>query len=152
MQISLNNSGTLEAVTRQASASLTVETRGREAVDLTAAVATWLQSLGVQEGVVTLFCRHTSASLTVQENADPRVQSDLMDALSTLAPEEAVWRHSQEGPDDMPAHVKTSLTDVSLTLPVAAGGLILGTWQAIYLLEHRRHPHRRDVHLHFLGR
>lgn len=152
MRISLTSSGSLEAVTRQASASLSIETRGREAVDLTATVEAWLADLGVREGTLTLFCRHTSASLTVQENADPQVQHDLIDALDRLAPEASAWRHSQEGPDDMPAHVKTSLTDASLTLPVSAGRLILGTWQAVYLLEHRRHPHRRDVRLLFLGR
>ncbi|MEQ8653754.1 MAG: secondary thiamine-phosphate synthase enzyme YjbQ [Kiloniellales bacterium] len=138
MRISLWNSGTLQEVSRQASASLSVETRGCEAIDLTPTLENWLHSLGVRDGALTLFCRHTSASLTVQENADPRVQSDLIDALEALAPQSRDWRHAQEGPDDMPAHVKTSLTDASLTVPDG-------------LLEHRCHPHRRDVRLHFLG-
>ncbi len=152
MQISLQNKGALTEVARQASARLTVDTRGDELVDLTAVVRGWLRELGVREGAVTLFCRHTSASLTVQENADPRVQADLQDALGQLAPADAAWRHDDEGPDDMPAHVKTSLTDASLTLPMAEGRLLLGTWQAIYLMEHRTSPHRREVCLHFIGR
>ena len=101
---------------------------------------------------MTLFIRHTSASLTIQENADPSVLDDLMTALGRLAPEGAGWSHDTEGPDDMPAHIKTMLTAASLHIPVLKGKLALGTWQAIYLIEHRRAPHRREVVLQFAGR
>ena len=104
-----------------------------------------------REGAVTLFIRHTSASLTIQENADPTVLVDLTTALNRLAPENAGWRHDTEGPDDMPAHIKTMLTATSLQVPVLAGELALGIWQAIYLVEHRRAPHRREVVLQFAG-
>ena len=100
---------------------------------------------------MTLFIRHTSASLTIQENADPSVLDDLMTALGWLAPEDAGWSHDTEGPDDMPAHVKTMLTAVSLHIPVLKGELALGTWQAIYLIEHRTRPHRREIVLQFIG-
>ena len=100
---------------------------------------------------MTLFIRHTSASLTIQENADPSVLDDLTTALDRLAPEDAGWRHDTEGPDDMPAHVKTMLTATSLHIPVLNGELALGTWQAIYLIEHRRRPHRREIVLQFIG-
>ena len=100
---------------------------------------------------MTLFIRHTSASLTIQENADPLVLDDLMTALDRLAPEDAGWTHDTEGPDDMPAHVKTMLTAASLHIPVLKGELALGTWQAIYLVEHRTHPHRREIVLQFIG-
>jgi secondary thiamine-phosphate synthase enzyme len=100
---------------------------------------------------VTLFIRHTSASLTIQENADPTVLDDLMTALGRLAPEHAGWSHDTEGPDDMPAHIKTMLTASSLHIPVLNGELALGTWQAIYLIEHRRRPHRREIVLQFMG-
>jgi len=152
MRITLQAKSDLRPVTHQASAVLTVETAGRGTLDLTQALACWLGEIGVEEGALTLFCRHTSASLTVQENADPRVQADLLDALDHLAPEGLPWRHDDEGPDDMPAHVKTSLTDCSLTLPVAGGRVLLGTWQAVYLLEHRTRPQRREVRLLFVGR
>ncbi len=100
---------------------------------------------------MTLFIRHTSASLTIQENADPTVLDDLMTALDRLAPENAGWRHDTEGPDDMPAHIKTMLTGSSLHIPVLNAELTLGTWQAIYLIEHRTRPHRREIVLQFLG-
>jgi secondary thiamine-phosphate synthase enzyme len=100
---------------------------------------------------VTLFIRHTSASLTIQENADPTVLVDLTTALNRLAPENAGWRHDTEGPDDMPAHIKTMLTATSLHVPVLGRALALGTWQAIYLVEHRARPHRREVVLQFVG-
>jgi secondary thiamine-phosphate synthase enzyme len=99
-----------------------------------------------------LFIRHTSASLTIQENADPSVLDDLMTVFDRLAPEDAGWTHDTEGPDDMPAHVKTMLTATSLQIPVLDGDLALGTWQAIYLIEHRRRPHRREIVLQFLGK
>ena len=97
------------------------------------------------------FLRHTSASLTIQENADPNVRRDLMTALERLAPEDAGWVHDTEGPDDMPAHVKAMLTGISLHVPVAEGRMILGTWQGLYLVEHRRRPHGREIVLQFVG-
>jgi secondary thiamine-phosphate synthase enzyme len=130
---------------------LTVQTRGKGFVDLTSEVAKFIREAGAKEGAVTLFIRHTSASLTIQENADPSVLTDLQTALSRLAPENAGWTHDSEGPDDMPAHVKTMLTQVSLQIPVMGGEMVLGTWQAIYLIEHRAQPHRREVVLQFIG-
>ncbi len=131
---------------------LTVATSGRGFVDLTAEVAKFLRDAGAREGAVTLFIRHTSASLTIQENADPSVLTDLTTALDRLAPENARWTHDTEGPDDMPAHVKTMLTATSLQIPVLDGELALGTWQAIYLIEHRARPHRREIVLQFIGK
>jgi secondary thiamine-phosphate synthase enzyme len=130
---------------------LTVHTSGRGFTDLTAEVAKFVGDAGASEGAVTLFIRHTSASLTIQENADSTVLVDLTTALDRLAPEDAGWRHDTEGPDDMPAHVKTMLTATSLQIPVLRGELALGTWQAIYLIEHRARPHRREIVLQFLG-
>jgi len=138
-------------VTTIVSSLLTVQTRGAGFTDLTAEVAKFVRDAGAQEGAVTLFIRHTSASLTIQENADPSVLTDLMTALGRLAPENAGWSHDTEGPDDMPAHIKTMLTATSLQVPVLEGELALGTWQAIYLVEHRRAPHRREVVLQFAG-
>ena len=106
---------------------------------------------GAREGMLFLFIRHTSASLTVQENADPDVRTDLVTALRRLAPSDAPWVHDVEGPDDMPAHVKTMLTGVSLHVPVIAGALALGTWQGIFVAEHRARPHRREVLMRFIG-
>ena len=133
------------------SSLLTVQTSGRGFVDLTAEAAKFVEDVGAREGMVTLFIRHTSASLTIQENADPSVLHDLATALSRLAPENAGWTHDAEGPDDMPGHIKTMLTGTSLQVPVLNGTLALGTWQAIYLLEHRSRPHRREVVLQFVG-
>ena len=133
------------------SSLLTVQTSGRGFVDLTAEIAGFVKDAGAREGAVTLFIRHTSASLTIQENADPSVLGDLMTALDRLAPENAGWRHDTEGPDDMPAHIRTMLTATSLQIPVLRGELALGTWQAIYLIEHRRRPHRREIVLQFMG-
>jgi secondary thiamine-phosphate synthase enzyme len=130
---------------------LTIQTPGRGFVDLTAEVAKFARQAGAREGALTLFIRHTSASLTIQENADPSVLADLMTALDRLAPEDAGWRHDTEGPDDMPAHIKTMLTASSLHIPVLKSELRLGTWQAIYLIEHRARPHRREIVLQFLG-
>ena len=130
---------------------LTIQTSGRGFVDLTAEIAKFVKEARAIEGAVTLFIRHTSASLTIQENADPTVLDDLMMALDRLAPENAGWRHDTEGPDDMPAHIKTMLTASSLHIPVLKGELTLGTWQAIYLIEHRSRPHRREVVLQFMG-
>jgi secondary thiamine-phosphate synthase enzyme len=133
------------------SSRLTVQTSGPGFLDLTAEVGQFAKQAGAKEGVVTLFIRHTSASLTIQENADPSVLDDLMTALGRLAPEDAGWSHDTEGPDDMPAHVKTMLTACSLHIPVLDGELALGTWQAIYLIEHRARPHRREIVLQFIG-
>ena len=133
------------------SSLLTVQTPGAGFVDLTAEIAKFVSDARAREGAVTLFIRHTSASLTIQENADPSVLDDLMTALQRLAPEDAGWRHDTEGPDDMPAHVKTMLTASSLQIPVRNGELALGTWQAIYLIEHRARPHRREIVLQFIG-
>ncbi|MDB5610144.1 MAG: secondary thiamine-phosphate synthase enzyme [Bradyrhizobium sp.] len=133
------------------SSVLTVQTSGSGFVDLTAEVAKFVRDARAREGAVTLFIRHTSASLTIQENADPSVLADLMTALDRLAPEDAGWTHDTEGPDDMPAHVKTMLTATSLHIPVFKSELALGTWQAIYLIEHRRRPHRREIVLQFTG-
>lgn len=133
------------------SARLTVQTRGKGFVDLTADIAKFVRDANAHEGAITLFIRHTSASLTIQENADPSVLADLKTALARLAPEDFGWTHDAEGPDDMPAHVKTMLTGASLQIPVLDGELALGTWQAIYLVEHRSRPHAREVVLQFLG-
>lgn len=141
----------LPASLRQEMARLTVPTSGRGCVEITGAVDAWLAEAGAGDGLLTLYLRHTSASLTIQENADPDVQADLIDALDRLAPETAPWRHVMEGADDMPAHVKAALTDVSLSIPVVDGRTDRGTWQGIYVLEHRARPHRRVVTLHYLG-
>jgi secondary thiamine-phosphate synthase enzyme len=133
------------------SSLLTVQTRGAGFTDLTAEVAGFVKGADAREGAVTLFVRHTSASLTIQENADPSVLDDLMTALRRAAPDNAGWTHDTEGPDDMPAHIKTMLTATSLQVPVLQGELALGTWQAIYLIEHRARPHRREVVLQFIG-
>jgi secondary thiamine-phosphate synthase enzyme len=133
------------------SSVLTVQTSGSGFVDLTAEIAKFVRDARAREGAVTLFIRHTSASLTIQENADPSVLADLMTALDRLAPEDAGWTHDTEGPDDMPAHVKTMLTATSLHIPVFKSELALGTWQAVYLIEHRARPHRREIVLQFTG-
>ena len=134
-----------------ASSLLTVQTPGAGFTDLTVEVAKFLRAAGAREGAASLFIRHTSASLTIQENADPTVLDDLTTALNRLAPENGGWRHDTEGPDDMPAHIKTMLSATSLQVPVLRGALALGTWQAIYLVEHRARPHRREIVLQFIG-
>ena len=139
------------AATSIATSQLAVQPRGKGFVDLTGEVEKFVREANAKEGAVTLFIRHTSASLTIQENADPSVLVDLATTLSRLAPENAGWTHDTEGPDDMPAHVKTMLTSVSLQIPVVNGEMVLGTWQAIYLIEHRSRPHRREVVLQFVG-
>ncbi|PJG54745.1 secondary thiamine-phosphate synthase enzyme [Bradyrhizobium forestalis] len=138
-------------VTTISSSLLTVQTSGRGFTDLTSEAAKFIAEAHAREGALTLFIRHTSASLTIQENADPSVLVDLTTALSRLAPENAGWIHETEGPDDMPAHIKTMLTGTSLQVPVLNGKLALGTWQAIYLIEHRSRPHRREIVLQFIG-
>jgi secondary thiamine-phosphate synthase enzyme len=137
---------------RQASTLLTFETSGRGLLEVTRPVAAWAAAGGVATGLLTLFVRHTSASLVVQENADPDVRADLDRFFARLVPDgDALFRHRDEGPDDMPAHVRAALTAVQLSIPVAHGRLALGTWQGIYLWEHRREPHRREIALHLLG-
>ena len=139
------------SVTTVVSSLLAVQTPGAGFTDLTAEVVKFIDDACAREGIATLFIRHTSASLTIQENADPSVLRDLTTALDRLAPEDAAWSHDSEGSDDMPAHVKTALTATSLQVPVLGGKLALGTWQAIYLIEHRSRPHRREVVLQFIG-
>jgi secondary thiamine-phosphate synthase enzyme len=137
---------------RQATTTLRFDTRGRGLVEITDAVAAWLSVSNIDTGLLTLFVRHTSASLLVQENADPAVRDDLERFFARLVPDgDALFRHLDEGPDDMPAHVRAALTAVQLAVPVHAGRLALGTWQGIYLWEHRLRPHRREVALHVLG-
>ncbi len=148
--ISRSPSSTVSANTI-VSSLLTIQTSGRGFVDLTAEVAKFVKEARAREGAVALFIRHTSASLTIQENADPSVLNDLITALGRLAPENGGWTHDTEGPDDMPAHIKTMLTASSLQIPVLNGELALGTWQAIYLIEHRSHSHRREIVLQFIG-
>jgi secondary thiamine-phosphate synthase enzyme len=134
-----------------ARASLTIETRGSGLLEFTRDAAHFLSRCGAGEGLLTVFVRHTSCSLTIQENADPDVRRDRVTALDRLAPENAGWVHDTEGPDDMPAHVKAMLTGASLGIPVADGRMLLGTWQGLYLIEHRAAPHRREVALQFTG-
>lgn len=139
------------AVDTVATATLTIPTRSAGFTDITAQAARFVADSGAGDGLLTLFVRHTSASLTIQENADPSVRDDLIMALDRLAPESVDWSHDTEGPDDMPAHVKTMLTATALQVPVVDGHLVLGTWQAIYLIEHRSQPHRREIVLQFIG-
>jgi secondary thiamine-phosphate synthase enzyme len=134
-----------------ATAELAVETRGEGFVEITGEAARFIEKSGGRDGALFVYLRHTSASLTIQENADPDVQADLVTALRRLAPANAGWVHDAEGPDDMPAHVKAMLNGISLHVPVADGKLALGTWQGIYLAEHRARPHRRQVLLQFVG-
>lgn len=134
-----------------ATAELTVETPGEGFLDITGEARKFARDAAARDGTVLLFLRHTSASLTIQENADPRVLRDLVSALRHLAPRDFGWVHDTEGPDDMPAHVRTMLTGVSLQIPVIDGHLALGTWQGIYLIEHRARPHRRHIVLQFTG-
>ena len=130
--------------------TLSIQTAGRGLIDITAEAARYLKEIGAQSGLLNLFIQHTSASLTIQENADPDVLADLTDHLARLAPEDAPWRHTAEGPDDMPAHVKTALTDTSLMIPVMNGAPALGAWQGVYLFEHRNRPHQRRVVMTFI--
>ncbi|MCL4768285.1 MAG: secondary thiamine-phosphate synthase enzyme YjbQ [Hyphomicrobiaceae bacterium] len=135
----------------QASTTLTIPTRGPGFTDLTGEVRGWLARIGARDGLLTAFVRHTSASLVIQENADPDVSRDLVGALDRLAPRSPAYRHATEGPDDMPAHIKSAITATSIGIPVAHGKPSFGTWQALYLVEHRDAPHRREVVLQFVG-
>lgn len=141
----------MSTTARRFATVLTVETAGRGFTDVSRAVADFLTGIGAREGEVSLFCRHTSASLTIQENADPDVRTDLLTALDRLAPEDGGWVHTLEGPDDMPAHVKAVLTGIHLAVPIMKGQMMLGTWQGIYLVEHRARPHRRELVVAFVG-
>lgn len=137
---------------RQASGELEIRTRGRGLVEITREVAQWLAAERAVSGLLTVFIRHTSASLLIQENADPDVRTDLEAWLARLVRDgDPLFSHTLEGPDDMPAHVRAALTAVSLSIPVASGRMTLGTWQGIYVYEHRTSPHRRSVALQFLG-
>ena len=136
---------------RQAQHRLVVTTRGQGLWPITVPFARWLAEQAIDAGLLTLWCRHTSASLLVQENADPDVRADLLDAFAAFAPEDADYRHSSEGADDMPAHIRSALTAVQLSIPVEAGRMVLGTWQGLYLFEHRSAPHRREIALHVIG-
>jgi len=135
----------------QVSGTLACPTWGRGFYDVTADLGRWLAEAGGEEGLMTVFIRHTSASLVIQENADPDVRHDLLDALAGLAQEGAGYRPAMEGPDDMPAHIRAMVTPVSLAIPVLGGRLRLGTWQGVYVAEHRRAAHTRELALHFLG-
>ena len=131
---------------------LTIETKPREIKEITREMAGWAARQGIARGLLTIFIPHTSASLLIQENYSPAVRQDLAAFLGRLAPEEpALYRHNDEGPDDMPAHLKSALTQVQLTIPVSEGETRLGTWQGIFLLEHRAAPHRRDLILTLIG-
>jgi secondary thiamine-phosphate synthase enzyme len=137
---------------KQALHHLTVATRTRGLHEFTAEIDTWIDRQDIRTGLLTVFCRHTSASLLIQENADPDVRTDLERFFETIAPESPDrYVHGAEGPDDMPAHLRTALTTVQLSVPVEAGRMLLGTWQGIYLFEHRRAAHRREVVLHLIG-
>ncbi|MDG1891081.1 MAG: secondary thiamine-phosphate synthase enzyme YjbQ [Verrucomicrobiota bacterium] len=137
---------------RQMQRSLTIATAGRGLTEFTRDVQGVLNESGLEEGLTHLFLRHTSASLLIQENADPEVQIDLERFFQRLCPDgDSIYEHTMEGPDDMPAHVRTALTSVHLSIPFAGGSLLLGTWQGIYLWEHRIHPHQRQVVVHLTG-
>jgi secondary thiamine-phosphate synthase enzyme len=136
---------------RQASTTIDIATSGRRLHEVTREVAQWVSGTGIAEGLLTVFCRHTSASLLINENAAPAVQRDMLRWLEAVAPEGSHYEHDDEGPDDMPAHLKSALTGVNLSIPVNGGRLMLGTWQGIYLAEHRTSPHHRQIALHLLG-
>ncbi len=132
--------------------TITVHSRGKGLYEITEAIASWLSRQGVASGMLIVFCQHTSASLTIQENADPDVQRDLETYFERIVREDpALYRHRAEGADDMPAHIRSALTDVQLTIPVRDGRMALGTWQGVYLFEHRAAPHSRRLVLHYLG-
>ena len=137
---------------RQATTAIEVNTDRQGLVEVTDAIARWTNAQGITDGLLTIYCRHTSASLLIQENAAPEVRSDLEAYFARIAPEDPqAYAHDDEGPDDMPAHLRTALTQVQLSIPIVAGRLVLGTWQGIYLFEHRRQPHCRTLALHLIG-
>jgi secondary thiamine-phosphate synthase enzyme len=131
---------------------LRIQTRGRGLREFTQELVVWVDSHAMDSGLLTLFCRHTSASLLIQENASPEVRTDLERYFADIAPEDpSRYDHDDEGPDDMPAHIRTALTNVHLSIPLISGRLALGTWQGVYLFEHRRRPHAREIALHLIG-
>ncbi|WP_068089971.1 secondary thiamine-phosphate synthase enzyme YjbQ [Novosphingobium rosa] len=137
---------------RQDITTLTIATHGQGLIAVTREIIGWVEQTQITDGLLTVFCRHTSASLLIQENAAPEVRTDLQHFFARLAPEDPrAYAHDDEGPDDMPAHLRTALTQVQLSIPVAGGRPVLGTWQGVYLFEHRRAPHRRQIVLHLLG-
>ena len=137
---------------RQAIGELEIATSGKGLTDFTLQVVEWAEAQSIATGLLTVWCRHTSASLTVQENADPTVRADIARFFEALVPENATrYAHADEGDDDMPAHLRTMLTDTQLSIPVAGGRPVFGTWQGLYLFEHRRRPHRRQIVLHLIG-
>ncbi len=137
---------------KQALHRIVLGTKGRGLTDITGDVSRWVGSQGIRTGLLTIWCRHTSASLVVQENADPDVRTDLQNFFARIAPDDlSLYRHTAEGSDDMPAHIRAALTLVQLTIPVEHGKLVLGTWQGVYLFEHRTAPHRRELVLHLIG-
>ena len=136
---------------RQATTIIAIDTRRQGLVEVTGPIVHWVEAQRVESGLLTVFCRHTSASLVIQENAAPAVRRDMEAYFARLAPESATYEHDDEGPDDMPAHLRAALTGVQLSIPVIDGALALGTWQGIYLFEHRRAPHRRTLALHLIG-
>lgn len=136
---------------RQATRVLEIETGGRGFYEFAPSLADFVRAERIGTGLLTVFCRHTSASLVIQENADPTVLRDLEAVFARLAPEGAPYAHDTEGPDDMPAHIRAALTQTQLSIPVIRGALALGTWQGVYLFEHRRRPHRREIALHLIG-
>jgi secondary thiamine-phosphate synthase enzyme len=136
----------------QSTRRLVVSTKGQGLYEISGQVIAWVRETGMKTGLLTIFIQHTSASLTIQENADPDVIADLNEHFRRLAPEDdKLYRHTVEGPDDMPAHIRAALTDTQLSIPVIDGRPVLGTWQGIYVFEHRRAAHRRNVVLHLLG-
>lgn len=137
---------------RQATHTLRVRSPGRGLLEITREIRAWVAAQGLREGLLTVFCRHTSASLLIQENAAPEVRSDLEAFFEQIAPEDASrYAHDDEGPDDMPAHLRTALTQVQLSIPLIDAQLALGTWQGVYLFEHRRRAHEREIALHLIG-
>lgn len=136
---------------KQALHRLEIATHGQGLVDVTAAIAQWVAEQSIDIGMLTIWCRHTSASLLVQENASPDMRGDLLDYFRRLVPESDAYRHQDEGADDMPAHIRAALTQTQLSIPVDGGRLVLGTWQAIYLFEHRAVPHQRELVLHLIS-
>jgi secondary thiamine-phosphate synthase enzyme len=135
----------------QSSHTLFVPTSGKGFIGISQGLRSWLDGISAENGLLTVFVCHTSASLTIQENADPDVRYDLMAALDGLAPEHGPYAHAEEGPDDMPSHIKSMLTSVSLSIPIKDGRMVLGQWQGVYLIEHRTEPHERTIALNFIG-
>lgn len=136
---------------KQAAHSFTISTSGKRLYEFTDALSEWVAQQKMQTGLLTVFCRHTSASLLIQENADPTVQRDIRSYFERIAPDNGPYEHNYEGADDMPAHLKTALTQVQLSIPLLQGRLALGTWQGVYLFEHRVRPHRREIVVHLIG-